>query len=176
MKKKELEKAIALFETIPGASIVDTYISKLYKEEIEELSNFIKYVTKDLHDIYKDAKGKEYVDTITKTYLVQLNEIHQCKVTYILETESDDCIMDKFMTDIKMQFKEYNKSTWLDSFVIKGAGKYEGITLDEYDNWDLLFRFLLNNKKDIAKYAPTREQVIVNNINKAVESLDNKDI
>ena len=37
MKKKELEKAIELFERIPGATLVDNYISKLYKEEIDEL-------------------------------------------------------------------------------------------------------------------------------------------
>ena len=174
MKKKELEKAIELFERIPGATLVDNYISKLYKEEIDELSNFVKFISKDMREIYKGAKGKEFVDTIKKTYLVQLNETHQCFVTFTLETESEEDMIDGFMTDINVKFREFNKSSWLDSFIIKGAGKYEGITLKEYEDWDLLFRFLLDKKKDIAKYHPSKEQVIVETIDKAKECLDNK--
>lgn len=175
MKKKELERAIGLFDTIPGAGLVDNYMTKLYKHEIHELADFIKKVTTDIYNTYKESVSLEYTQDIKKTYLVQLSEIHQCKITFIVETESAETIYDARESDIALQFRTFEKSTWVDQFVITGEGKYGGINIDEYKDWDLLLRFLFEKKKDSAMIKPSNEQVIAKKIDDLLENVDIKD-
>lgn len=164
MKRKLLEKAVGLFDTIPGTSYVDSYISSLYKEEIEELKDFLHFVGKDIDKLYKANFGEEFVNTFTKEYIVQLNEIHQCKFTFYFENETDMSINDDCYTDIKMQFRTYEKSTWVEKFNITGEGKNGGISYEEFADWKILLEFIILKKKDIASNKPSEAKQIVDKI------------
>lgn len=154
MRHQLIEKALKLYDSIPGTNYIDNYVSKLYKEEIEELECFLKYVTKDINKIFMKNCGEEFVDTIKKEYVVQLNEIHQCRFTFYLENETDMSCDDDCYTDIRMQFRSFEKSTWTDQFVIEGDGKYKGISFEEFRDWLLLLEFIIEKKRDDAKLKP----------------------
>lgn len=154
MRRQLLEKALELYDSIPGINYIDNYISKLYKEEIDELEIFLKYVFKDINKMVVKNCGEEFVDTIKKEYVVQLNEIHQCRFTFYLENETDMSCNDDCYTDIRMQFRTFEKSTWNDQFVIEGDGKYKGISFEEFKDWQLLLEFVIEKKRDSAKFKP----------------------
>ena len=174
MKKRDLEKAVELFDSIPGAELVDNYFAKLYKEELDELEDFLKFTSDDIKNMYKNDKVKafEYVQDVKKTYLVQLSEIHQCIITLVIEYESTETIIDTKETDIVMQFRSFEKSTWTDQFIIKGAGVHGGINLDEYNDWLLLLKFLLMKKRDSAKFTPSRGQILADKIDSAIQNVE----
>ena len=175
MRKHQLEKAVELFDTIPGTNLIDKYVSKLYKEEIVEMKNFLDFVSKDIIKIFKANCGEEYIDTIKKEYVCQLNEIHQCRFTFYLENETDMSVEDDCYTDIRIQFRTFEKSTWTDQFVIEGDGKYKGISIEEYNNWKLLLEFILLKKKDLSKSKPSESALALDKIEDIQASLDEKD-
>lgn len=175
MRKHQLEKAVELFDTIPGTNLIDNYVSKLYKEEINELKYFLDFVSKDIIKIFKANCGTEYVDVLKKEYVCQLNEIHQCRFTFYLENETDMSVDDDCYTDIRIQFRTFEKSTWTDQFVIEGDGKYNGISIEEYNDWKLLLEFIITKKKDLAKLRPTSADKINDKIEKVMTDLDKKE-
>ena len=176
MKKKELEKAIALYDSIEGATLVDNYIAKLYKEEIDELHTFVKKVSEDVLSTPKHVKAHGFIEDIKKTYLVQLNETNQVVMVLTIDTEPFDSIeYGKYDVDIALSFRIFDKSTWLDQFVVTGVGKHGGLDIEEFKDWILLLRFLCTKKKENAKYIPTNEQMIVNIINDVEKTLEGKD-
>ena len=154
MRRYQAEKAFQLYSTIPGTGLVDKYINKLYKEELEELELFLKYVSKDIDKLFKKNCGETFVDTIKKDYVVQLNEIHQCRFTFYLENETDMSCEDESYTDIRIQFKTFEKSTWVDQFVIEGDGKYKGISIEEFRDWLLLLFYIIDKQSSNAKFKP----------------------
>lgn len=164
MKKRQLEQAIALFDNIPGCSFIDNYAAKLSREELHELSRFLKFVFDDISRVYDNNDSTEYIESLSKEYVCQMSETHQCIFNFCLENESGRSIDGKSETDISMRFRSYEKSTWNDQFKITGEGFKEGIDIDEYKNWDLLLRFIV--EKHIKNSKPAIE------LNK--ENLDSK--
>lgn len=175
MRRYQAEKAFQLYSTIPGTGLVDNYIKKLYKEELEELEAFLKYVSKDIDKLFKKNCAEAYVDTCKKEYVVQLNEIHQCRFTFYLENETDTSCEDESYTDIRIQFRTFEKSTWVDQFVIEGDGKYKGISIEEFRDWLLLLFYIIEKQFNDAKIKPFKKdnESIYDDVNIKMINLDN---
>lgn len=174
MKKKLLEKAIGLFDSIPGANLVENYINELYRDEIEELYRFIDKTIKDIHSSYNKNKSEEYVDRITKTYVAQLSISHQCKIAFEMIDEAGEN-MNNWGVDVSLKLRSYEKSTWIDKLVITGSGVNGGISIEELDEWDLLMKFILEKKKESAKFAPSNAKLITDKIDAIQQEIDLKD-
>lgn len=177
MKKKDLEKAIILFDETEGCSIIDNYIAKLSKEEINELSRFIKFVFDDINKTYDHDSDEEYIDSSFKKYICQMSEVSRCTFEFSLENEGGKSIESESETDISMIFSSYEKSTWVDKFKIAGKGFKGGIDINELHEWSLLTRFIIEKNSRNAKPAEINNgKAIVDKLNDTIQMLDLSDI
>lgn len=168
MLKRALNRAIKLYDGTPGIEMVDNYFASLYKEEITELSQFLDYSIKDIRKVYKNNRNKEYMDILTKKYVGQLSETHQCLLEFTLSNEGGDTMYDPCVTDIVIRFRSFQKSTWVDQFVISGKGFNGGISIKELDDWEILIDFISDKKYDSAKLTPTSADILSEKIDNIV--------
>lgn len=168
MLKKSLNRAIKLYDSTPGIEMVDAYFNSLYREEIAELKLFLSVVINDIRKSYKNDVTKEYLDKTTKEYVGQLSEIHQCIFIFNINNEGGETIKEPCATDILMKFRTFQKSTWVDQFIINGTGYDKGISIKELDEWELLMNFIINKKIDSAKAMPTSADIIAEKIDNII--------
>lgn len=177
MKKRELEKAIELFDSTPGCTLIDNYVNKLSIEEVNELSRFLKFVFADISKTYDDDEGEEYIDNCSKKYICQMSETSRCIFTFALENESGRSIHTESDTDISILFSKYEKSVWVDKFNIAGKGYKGGIDIDELRDWELLLRFIVEKDSRNARSAEIiSQESIMNELDNAIQMIDLSDI
>lgn len=177
MKKKELEKAIMLFDGTEGCSIIDNYVSKLSKEELNELSRFIKFVFDDINKTYDHNEDKDFIERVSKEYVCQMSETSRCTFSFLLENECGRSIDNESETDISMIFSKYEKSTWVDKFHIIGKGINEGIDINELHEWNLLTRFIIEKNSRHAKPAEVvNGKELVDKLDNTIKMIDLTDV
>lgn len=177
MKKRELEKAIAMFDNTPGCSYIDNYIDKLSREEIDELSRFLNWVFNDIYKVYDHDESEEYIETVNKQYICQMSEIHQCIFDFNLDNESGRSINKEPDTDISMRFRTYQKNIWTDQFKITGKGYKDGIDIDEYKDWNLLLKFIIEKRSKNARPSEIENgEAIIEKMDAVIQMVDLNDI
>ena len=106
-----------------------------------------------------------------------MSETHQCVFEFNLENESGRSINEESETDISMRFRSYQKNVWSEQFKITGKGYKEGIDIDEYRDWDLLLRFLLDKRSKNARPAEIEGgEAIAEKLENAIKMIDLKDV
>ena len=160
MKKKELEKAILLYESVKGIEILDDYIGRLYREELMELKAFVKSVQNSI----KSLKVSPYVDNYNYQYLSQLSETNLCEVNVYYEAEDPETIDDKPLLELVIKFKSFSGRMWKENFVVKGNGSNHRISLEEFDDWVLLINFINDKKFQKAINMPTAIEAALNKL------------
>lgn len=146
MRKKDLEKAIQLYDSINGIELLDNYLDKLYKDELDELSSFINKTSTSIKDFIAISSKNRFFESSTLLFVGQLSEVNRCSIEFIYYAEAPDSIYGKPDYEVILKFESYSKGAWINMFNVTGSGTTGGIGLSEFEDWKLLLEFM-NNKK-----------------------------